>query len=342
MTTLLVTNCWYVIASTEDVGVTPVRRTIMDDAVTLYRTTAGVPVALRDRCAHCGAPLSAGTVAGDAITCPYHGLVYDATGACINVPSQAHVPDGIQVRSFPTYEDGTFVWIWPGNPDAAKLAPPPHVPLIGDPSLSGFGGTMLVEADYVLLHEHLLDITHYWVGLAESSPATMEELTPLSEVEVTETRVAYHRTHRPAELVEWEAQATGLDPSGHFTHRDSATFVSPGLQLMTWDIESGDGTVFRHQIIRALTPESSRRTRVAWLIAHDYADRRPQAIHVLRTVVADTLRQDVAMVEMVQANLDPAVSATSTGRRAGRVSVLADAAALKATQIIRNLVARES
>ena len=40
--------------------------------------------ALEDRCAHRFAPLSMGqVVGGDRIQCPYHGLEYDKSGACV-------------------------------------------------------------------------------------------------------------------------------------------------------------------------------------------------------------------------------------------------------------------
>lgn len=343
MTGLFVRDCWYVVASTEEVGTAPLRRELMDDAVVLYRTESGRPAALTDRCVHCGAPLSQGTVSDDQISCPYHGLVYDASGTCVRVPSQSQVPDGIRVRRFPTHDDGRFVWIWPGNVGTAALEPPPRLPALAEPGWRRFAGSASVDAGLLLLHEHLLDITHYWVGLPESSPADLGELPRLDEVEVTETTVSYRRTHPPAALVGWEASATGLDSSGRYVHRDSATFVSPGLQLMTWDIDGDDGAVFEHAIIRALTPESSTRTRITWLAGFSYADQRPHAIHPVRTAVADTIQQDAAMVEMVQANLGTGTARPAGGHRAaGEIALLADAAALRATQIIRSLISRET
>ena len=50
--------------------------------VALVRTGDTVH-ALDDSCPHAGGPLSEGTVASGAVTCPYHGWVWDlATGAC--------------------------------------------------------------------------------------------------------------------------------------------------------------------------------------------------------------------------------------------------------------------
>ena len=44
----------------------------------------GKVAALEDRCAHRFAPLSMGKiVGGDRVQCPYHGLEYDTSGACV-------------------------------------------------------------------------------------------------------------------------------------------------------------------------------------------------------------------------------------------------------------------
>lgn len=343
MTQEYVRNCWYVIAASDEIGVAPVRRELMDDAVVLYRDPTGAAVALTDRCIHCGAPLSRGVVHAGTIACPYHGLVYDESGNCVRVPSQPHVPSGMRVRSFPTHDDGRFVWIWTGVASIADVTPPPRLPLHDGPSWAHFTGAVTVEAGYVLLHEHLLDITHFWVGTPESSPAVLRDLPPLGDVQLSETTVSYHRAQPPAPLVDWEAEATGLATSARYVHRDSATFISPGLQLLSWSIDAADGTSFEHLLIRALTPETKDRTRVSWLTAYNYADRRPAAIHILRSVVTDTIHQDITMVEMVQANRpDGSDLRPGRGRGGGQVALVADAAALRAVAIIRGMVATET
>jgi len=54
----------------------------------LIRVGDGVH-ALDDACPHAGGPLSEGTVATDAVTCPYHGWVWDlTTGRCV-APSRS-------------------------------------------------------------------------------------------------------------------------------------------------------------------------------------------------------------------------------------------------------------
>jgi nitrite reductase/ring-hydroxylating ferredoxin subunit len=62
--------------------------------------------ALDDACPHAGGPLSEGTVAGGAITCPYHAWVWDLrTGACL-APGR-----GRRVAVYPTRVEAGEVWV---------------------------------------------------------------------------------------------------------------------------------------------------------------------------------------------------------------------------------------
>lgn len=49
--------------------------------------------AIGDTCTHRGGPLSAGTVEGTQVTCPWHGAKFDLqTGNALNPPAQKPVP----------------------------------------------------------------------------------------------------------------------------------------------------------------------------------------------------------------------------------------------------------
>jgi nitrite reductase (NADH) small subunit len=67
--------------------------------IALVRRAGGVH-ALDDACPHAGGPLSEGTVAAGALTCPYHAWVWDlATGDCRAPARDARVtvyPAGIE------------------------------------------------------------------------------------------------------------------------------------------------------------------------------------------------------------------------------------------------------
>ena len=90
-------NRWYVAAWANELDGGPLGRTVMDEPVVFFRGGNGKVAALEDSCAHRYMPMSHGRVIDGCIECPYHGLVYDATGACVKVPGQAQVPDPARI-----------------------------------------------------------------------------------------------------------------------------------------------------------------------------------------------------------------------------------------------------
>jgi phenylpropionate dioxygenase-like ring-hydroxylating dioxygenase large terminal subunit len=98
---------WYVAAFDWEVRRQELfRRTICGRPIVFWRKEDGTPAALEDRCCHRHMPLSQGRLRGDHVECPYHGLTYDCTGACIRVPSQNMIPTAARIRSFPVAAGG--------------------------------------------------------------------------------------------------------------------------------------------------------------------------------------------------------------------------------------------
>ena len=63
-----------------------------------------------------------------------------------------------------------------------------------------------VAANFLLLHEHYLDLTNVFAMHAEMVPPGIEALPPLEEVEVSEVSVSYTRELPKAPLAPWEAE----------------------------------------------------------------------------------------------------------------------------------------
>ena len=106
-----VLNAWYVAAWSHEVTRDPVARTICQQPVVLYRAKDGSAVALADRCAHRGYPLSAGRLVEDSIECGYHGFAFGCDGVCTRVPAQSTIPSRSKVRAYPLHEKDGWVWI---------------------------------------------------------------------------------------------------------------------------------------------------------------------------------------------------------------------------------------
>jgi len=154
-------NCWYVAGWSHQVASGEiVARTIVGEAIVLYRTASGAITVLRDRCCHRFAPLSRGRLEGDDIRCMYHGLKFSASGACVEIPSTDNIPSGVFVRSFPVVEQDRWIWVWMGDPALADRSLIPRAIGHEDPAYSLGTGELYYDANYQLIHDNLLDLTH--------------------------------------------------------------------------------------------------------------------------------------------------------------------------------------
>jgi vanillate O-demethylase monooxygenase subunit len=328
-------DCWYVAATSDEVGSGLFGRKLLDRPVVLYRLESGQVVALADRCAHRGYPLSKGRLDGDLLVCGYHGLRYDTAGACVGVPSQPNVPYGVGVRAYPVREEPPFVWIWLGHPGSSSLHSPPQLPWLSGDGWSSSGETVCVAANYMLVHEHYLDLTHVPEVHPEETPPGLEQLPPLDHVSVSETSVTYTRTLPPAELADWEAEATGLPRDREYKRRHHGTFISPAILAEGWEIDGGDGQLYEQARIHAVTPESPTRTHLFSRFAHNFALDRALVDQHLHAVMAKVMREDVAVIEAIEA------AAGYEGSASG-IHLIADAGVLQVRRIVARMLAMET
>ena len=99
------------------------------------------------------------------LECAYHGLRYDVSGKCVMIPSHPTGPISpqAQVAAFPVIEQDGLVWVWPGDPAKCEERKPPRTPEAGDNDWETvMVGPMDIPANYLLLIENLLDITHFY------------------------------------------------------------------------------------------------------------------------------------------------------------------------------------
>lgn len=154
-------NFWYVAALSDEVAPnTLFNRVILNQPVVIYRKEDGTPVALEDRCCHKHYPLRKGRIEGSTIRCGYHGRVYSADGVCIDIPGQKSIPQNCRVRSYPLIERDTWIWIWMGDPSLADPADIGDIHWFNDPQWNGRSTVFSVQANFRLIVENLLDLTH--------------------------------------------------------------------------------------------------------------------------------------------------------------------------------------
>ena len=162
-----VRNCWYVAGLSYEFKTNTVTgHTIAGRSIVIWRTKEGEVLAFDNRCAHKRFPLSEGRLMEDGtLECAYHGLRYNQKGKCVLIPSQpgGEIPKQAKTNPFPIIEQDGMVWIWPGDPTRCKDRDPPRTPEVGDQAWESIdSGPMDIPANYLLLIENLLDITHFY------------------------------------------------------------------------------------------------------------------------------------------------------------------------------------
>ena len=157
-------NAWYMAGWVEDCAQRPLTpRTVLGEPIVLFKTAQGQWVALEDRCAHRFAPLSRGhIVEGCKLQCPYHGLQYDAAGACVfNPHGNRRIPPQARVQSWPVVEKHKALWVWMGGAPARPDELPDFSVRDEAPALHGTRLDYLsIAANYQLIADNLLDLSH--------------------------------------------------------------------------------------------------------------------------------------------------------------------------------------
>ncbi|MEO6030457.1 MAG: aromatic ring-hydroxylating dioxygenase subunit alpha [Burkholderiaceae bacterium] len=158
---MFVRNCWYVIAWDHEIANDALfTRTVLNEAILLFRTQDGRVVALRDRCCHRLAPLSKGRKEDDGVRCGYHGLLFNADGRCIEIPGSNSVPDKARVQTYPVEVKNKWVFVWMGEPDQADAALLPDNFSCDDPEWDNIPGYLHYDTPQPLVCDNLLDFSH--------------------------------------------------------------------------------------------------------------------------------------------------------------------------------------
>ncbi len=265
ITGTFVRNAWYVLGWAEELAEGKlVGRKILGEPVMAYRKADGSVVALEDRCAHRFAPLSMGKVVkGDRIQCAYHGLEYDASGACVHNPHPpGNIPSRAKVRSYPVAEQHKAIWVWMGDraPDMAKI-PDFHV-LDNAPALHATKLDYLnLKANYELVVDNLLDLSHTCYlhdGILGNADTVESDITIENEGdEVIAGRHATNASPPGMWAMQWPGHPARVDKFSRIRWMAPSTLrLFVGICEMGAPYESGTG----YHAIHLLTPETEHTT----------------------------------------------------------------------------------
>jgi len=306
-------NCWYVAAWDYELdGGKLLARTILEQPLVIFRGDSGRVVALDNRCAHRGARLSNGRREGDCVRCMYHGLKFDASGKCVQIPGQDNIPPKLGVRSYPIFERDHLVWIWMGDAQAADPAKALDFPYLRDPKWRGKPDYMHYKANYLLIVDNLSDFAHLafvhtkTLGGSEeyaykSKPTAVERLADGFRVErwhMDAPTPPYHKRVSP--------QPERVD------RRNIARMYVPGIFFMeTLLSPAGSGAdkgnlagAKQYRNCQFFTPETRRSTHFFWDYLHDYALDNPAIALSLNRSMVEGFLEDKSIIEGQQEVLD--------------------------------------
>jgi len=227
-----VENAWYVAGRSSEFPVNqPKGLKIAGRPVLVWRTADNKVASFDDRCVHKRMPLSEGVVLQDGVLeCPYHGFCYDAKGQCVRIPSQLDqpIPTRAKLRPFPCVEQDGLVWVWPGDPNQIADRTAPRTPEIAEWHTHMFD-PLKVPANYILLIENLMDITHFYplhdgnIGDIEQSKIPIEIVEErMNGVDTVKTVRRVSNYKQPPFYAEWFGHP--VVDRWHTHH-----MVSPGL-----------------------------------------------------------------------------------------------------------------
>ena len=147
---------WYVLADASELRDRPLGVRLAGKPIVLFRDAGGAPVALADRCAHRGVPLSLGRVERGRLECGYHGWCYDDTGRCVKVPGLlGEIPKAHAVERYPALEQDGFVWV-----GIEAQGRPFRVPSFPGKGYATIRRTLTFEAGLHATLENILDVPH--------------------------------------------------------------------------------------------------------------------------------------------------------------------------------------
>lgn len=331
-------NCWWVAAFSHEVGRSLLPRWLLDMPVVLYRREDGTIAALEDRCPHRQAPLSIGRLQGDSVECGYHGFRFGANGRCTLVPSMDTAPS-FAVLSFPVREIGPLVWVYTGDLAVIDtVPPPPDMPWLTDERFNSVSGQMEISANYMLLKENVLDMTH--LGYVHAKSFGITDIKNPPEVHSDGVTVTYLQRFINDPLPAGYALALGLQPGTPWIRETHGAFLSPAVQMGAVDLRdpaAPDTSLKQVRFVHATTPVDQTHMRYFWVAARDHAND-DATMAQLGKILEVGFAEDEAVLASIQALMNRRPRRGSTDER----SVKADAAAIQARRIVASWMARET
>lgn len=321
----------------EELGEGLLQRWILNEPVVLYRTAAGRPVALLDRCPHRSYPLSKGTRIADTLRCNYHGLVFEPDGKCVHVPGQDHISERCRATIFPIVERHRFAWIWMGDPALADESAIPDMHWNDDPAWIPTGGHFHIKCHYQLLVDNLMDLSHETFV----HPSTIGNAAVADTPATTEVNGTHVRTYRlirdcppPPLYVKLREFSENIDRTQDVNFNPPSHIVIKSRYVPHGADESSP-MALEYRVLNAITPATDKSTHHFWAVPRNTAPG-PAITRAFHEGSVRAFSEDIGVLEAQQ----EMVERMRPGER--WVGIRADSGGVAARRIVAKLLEEEA
>ena len=305
-------NTWYVACSLADLGDKPLGRTICNEKMVFFRGPEGRVAAVEDFCPHRGAQMSLGKVCNGRLVCGYHGLEMGCDGKTVHMPGQ-RVHAFPRVKHYAVVERYGFVWVWPGDQALADPAQMPVFEFFDNPAWAYGGGLYHVKADYRLMIDNLMDLTH----------ETYVHATTIGQPEIDETPCKTTIdgdlvvTQRHMENIQappfWQMamKANGLDPTAKVDRWQICRFTPPSHIMIDVGVALAGRGGFDAPaecksysvVVDFITPETETSHWYHWGMARNFKPEDPALTDSIRQGQGKIFSEDMQMLQQQQENI---------------------------------------
>ncbi|WP_372731399.1 Rieske 2Fe-2S domain-containing protein [Novosphingobium sp.] len=296
-------NAWYVGGFSDELLQGPIARTVLNEPIVIINDGAGGLSALTDMCPHRFAPLSMGQIDGGTVKCPYHGLVFNAAGRCIHNPhGKGARPDALSLRTYPVRQHDGLIWLWMGEPALADEVTPPLYPFLSDPAQAVQHGYLKVDANYELVTDNLLDLSHAEFLHAFIMPEGTASSIIYRAEQVANRVSAYHTMPDQPNTPLFElVLGVGVQRVDGFANSHWEAPANLMLETGVTVLDEGDGRVALLPQTHLLTPETETSTHYFWSVARDGSLDLPQLDAMLHAGLSNAFEhEDEPMIKAVQ------------------------------------------
>jgi vanillate O-demethylase monooxygenase subunit len=267
---------------------------------------------VEDFCPHRGAPLSLGTVCDGKLVCGYHGLEMGCKGQTVHMPGQ-RVRGFPAIKSYAVVERYGFVWVWPGDPSQADEAKLPVFEFFDNPAWAYGGGLYHVKADYRLMVDNLMDLTHEtYVHATSIGQPEIDETPCTTTVEGDQVILQRHMSGIQAPPF-WQMamRAHGLDPLAKVDRWQICRFTPPSHIMIDVGValagHGGFDAAPEHKVysvvVDFITPETETSHWYHWGMARQFKPEDAELTLKIRDGQGKIFNEDMAMLQLQQANI---------------------------------------